>query len=383
MVLHTQLHPCFVHTEPTAVVVIVGISKSTATYAEPGQAAGHDCLILRKISDTQKRRGELMIVVLTDKTDCRRLRYLVRLRVVVRHDIGLQPAQLVLGAMRLCNAGDDLLHQAGHPGLSITVQAAQRATHAHGVWNHVVRTGATDDLRHAQYRGLQRAHAARYNGLEVSHHLGRNKNGVDTQLRLRGMTASAADNNVKVVACTHNRSYTTPDRPGWAHDVDMQPKDHGHPIQYTKAHQLLRTARDHLLGMLEDKANSATNAVAHLAQHLRRPKQHRCVSVVATRVHHARPFRAEGLTALLLQRQRVHVGTQGVHRALASAAPQVRHDAVRRQPANVQRCGHAAENVGHVVSSGLLLIRNIWILVDVAAPLHNLRLHSCDKGLHK
>ncbi|KAG5480807.1 hypothetical protein CUR178_05944 [Leishmania enriettii] len=159
---------------------------------------------------------------------------------------------------------------------------------------------------------------------------------------------------------------------GKLRSVHVQPKDHGHTVQHTKAHQLLRAARDHLLGVLENKADGAADAVTHLTQHLDCTKQHRRVRVVATRVHHAWPLRAEGLAALLLQRQRIHVGAQGVHGAFSSATPQVCHDAVRRQPANVQRCWHVAEDVRHVVGGGLFLIRNIWTLVDVAAPLHNL-----------
>ena len=131
-----------------------------------------------------------------------------------------------------------------------------------------------------------------------------------------------------------------------------------------------------LLGRLEQKINGAVE-LGIAAQVGRRPQQHGRVAVVATGMHPAGVARVVVKIVFLLDRQRVHVGTQADgsrtragaqhtdHSGLADAA--VGFDAQRFEPRGHQRGG------------AMLLESEFRMGMDVAANRGNVRVLTAQR----
>ena len=93
----------------------------------------------------------------------------------------------------------------------------------------------------------------------------------------------------------------------------MRPHDEIDAVHHASSDELPRPSRRLLLGGLEHEANLAGKLVPALGEQLRCAQQHGCVAVVPAGVHHARAGRGELELVLLLDRERIDVGSERQH----------------------------------------------------------------------
>ena len=133
---------------------------------------------------------------------------------------------------------------------------------------------------------------------------------VDARVRAGGVRAVPLDVDDELVGRRHQRAGA---------DGEMAERQAGHVVQaidLLDAEALHHAVLHHrlaagaaLLRRLEDDDRRAVEA-ARLGEVFCRAEQHRGVAVMAAGVHLARRLRRPGLAALLVDRQRIHVGAQ-------------------------------------------------------------------------
>ena len=233
-------------------------------------------------------------------------------RMVIEHRIAPPQAQARRRAMKprraLDHFGDPLGHEFAHLGL----EGPRRAAQFCGLRDDVVGgAGLKDRDRH--HRRLDRIDIARHDRLQRGDHLPADHDGIDARLGSRRMGAAAFDLDVDAVGRGHDRSRPDrelPERQPWeiVHAVDLVD---GEAIHQAVLHHR-KTACPALLRRLEDHDGGA-GEITGLGEILRGTEQHRGVAVVPAGMHLAGDGRFVGKVVRLLDRQRVHVGTQPDH----------------------------------------------------------------------
>ncbi len=137
-------------------------------------------------------------------------------------------------------------------------------------------------------------------------------------------------------------------------------------VDGTRLDDAARAAGRQLLGVLEDESNLSGELVAPLAEDLGGGEQHRGVTVVAARVHDPGPRRGVGHVVLLVDRQRVHVGSKHDHLAGARAL-QPGDDRRARRALDLEPA-ERAEGVLDEIRGFVLFERELGVRVEVPAP---------------
>ena len=150
---------------------------------------------------------------------------------------------------------------------------------------------------------------------------------VDRILRVRAVRTLPVNGDLEAVDRVHHRAAVVVHK-----DTDRHTTG-AHVIGERRVHAVQNAVRDHILcaleGLLrglEHEADRAFELVLRLFKKLCRRQQHRRVEVMAAGVRLGTARAGEGLTALLLHRQRVHICAQ--QQRLAALFPKLRHNAV-------------------------------------------------------
>ncbi|MNI24774.1 hypothetical protein D3C73_784040 [compost metagenome] len=154
-----------------------------------------------------------------------------------------------------------------------------------------------------------------------------------------------------------------------------------HPLRAPKLVWLGGGQAAAFFGRLEDEHDFARQVLAHARQYFGGGHQHCGVRVVAAGVHDvhflalvvAAGLGGERQTFRLLDRQGVHVGAQGNHRAGLAAFEDADHAGVGDAGMHLE--AELAQVVGHQLGGAHLLATQFRVLVDVATPFDQFGLH--------
>lgn len=127
--------------------------------------------------------------------------------------------------------------------------------------------------------------------------------------------------------------------------------------------------------MLENQRDGAVETVREAAQHPGRAQQHGRVGVMTARVHDTVHRGGEGVPGLLLQRQGVQVRAQRHCPTRPPALDQYRH---RGLGGGLGGEAKAREFLPHEVGCRVLLVGQLRVGVDVAAPVDDVGRGSLD-----
>ena len=120
-----------------------------------------------------------------------------------------------------------------------------------------------------------------------------------------------------------------------------------------------KTTLAKLIAGLEKPEHRSLDSLAHPLQHEHRPEQAGRVDVVPARMHHALVPGSVFQTGLLLDRQRVHVGTQ--HDATAEVSPALDPGQNARSGYRLEFDARLPQAIGHITGSLPLLERQLGI----------------------
>ncbi len=166
------------------------------------------------------------------------------------------------------------------------------------------------ELRHRDHDGIERTDGAARDGLQRADDLGRHHHRIDAALGHRGMAADPGHGDLEDIERRHH---------GALHDAELAGR-HARPV----VHAVDRLDRkfveqallDHdaaaalvLLGRLEDEMHRAVE-IARLGQIASRAEQHGRMAVMAAGMHPASILRAMLEAVLLVDVERIHIGTQ-------------------------------------------------------------------------
>ena len=157
------------------------------------------------------------------------------------------------------------------------------------------------------------------------------------------MRALAVYGDPKAVDRVHHRAAVVVHKDADRHTAgaDVIGKRRVHAVQDAVCDHILRTLESLLRG-LEHKADPARKFLLRLLEQLCRRQQHRRVKIMAAGVRLGAGRTGEGLSALLLHRQRVHIRAQ--QQRPAALLPQLRRNAVaagpRLQPGTLELLYH-------------------------------------------
>jgi hypothetical protein len=237
-----------------------------------------------------------------------------------------------------------------------------------------------------QHGGVVGADLAALDGLQRDDDLGADHDRVHAVPGPRPVGLPAPHGDAEAVGAGHRRARAVTDGPGGRCARHVQAEDQVRPravegtlLQHPPGAADL-PVRQALLDRLEQQRHGAAPLRARRGQHLRRGHQDGDVAVVPAGVHHAHllaaPARAgaagKGEVHLLRDRQGVHVGAQRDDRAGLAAAQ--RRDHAMAGDAGLRLETKAAQALRHVLRCLGLTVRQLRMLMQVAAPREHLLL---------
>ena len=292
---------------------------------------------------------------------------------------------VALGVLHVELAAAELLGAAGethdlvvdHLAVGLAVGAADHL-HAGAAGDDVHGLAALDDAD-GDYRGVQRADAARDYLLRVHDKLSRREDRVVAVVRLGAVRGLAGDVDVVEVegrgddAVVHAHGA---DLHALAGGGDVRGEDGVHVRVLKRArldHRPGAAHRSLLLGGLENELHAAAKLVAHTAEHLRHAEQHGRVRVVAAGVHHAVVLAGEVQAGLLLDGQGVYVRADG-HALAGLGALYQRHRAGGQGTLHAVHA-EALEELDYLLGGTEFVVAQLRVAVEVAPPGDHLVVH--------
>ena len=189
------------------------------------------------------------------------------------------------------------------------------ASQGHPLGDHVGGAAALDRAEREDHRG-QRVGLAAHHGLQRHDHVGRRGHRVDALVRPGAVPGPSHHLDPHVVG--RRRDGPRPGLVATGREArrEVQPGDHPDPVERAAGqHRPGAALGTHLLGRLEQQAHlGRADLVAGAGQRAGGAQQHGGVPVVPAGVHDARNRRGVRQPGPLVDRQRVHVGSQGHHR---------------------------------------------------------------------
>src|SRR5690554_4193972 len=192
------------------------------------------------------------------------------------------------------------------------VEAAQRSLHRTGTGDDVVGTARRDGApREVDARA--RVEAASEDRGHLRDDLTEREHDVTGEVRARGVTARRGDHDLDLVRCRGDRTDARTDTPYLEPRVAVHGEDLSDSLEPARAHDVERSARLHLFGGLEDEPHPDGQEPCgiELGEHESRPEHHRGVHVVPASMGDTSRARGPRQAALVLESERVEVGTQG------------------------------------------------------------------------
>ena len=225
---------------------------------------------------------------------------------------------------------------------------------------------------------------SRHQGLETEHDLRPDDDRVDPRPGLGPMGLTPGDRDLDPVSRGHDPARTPGERPRLIREnvksedrVDPRIVEHA-LLHHQRGAALFARGRSFLCG-LKDELDAARELGLESSQNVGGSQEDGEMVVVAARVHHAgllaRPLRGdvrlEGEVDFLRDRKSVHVRSQRDHGTGESAAEQADDTGLRDAGLHLE--SQRAQFVGHDLPSADLAVPEFGMLVEVAAPGHDLR----------
>lgn len=153
--------------------------------------------------------------------------------------------------------------------------------------------------------------------------------------------------------------------------VDVECDDRADSLEHALPHELVCTAREGLLGRLEDDPDPAGKVEP--GQHQRHPEPDRRVGVVSARVHHSRGLRGEREAAWLVDGQRVEIRPERDHRTVGAEVEQ--QSGLGGPHTRLETAG--SQDLGETFRRAVLLTGEFGVPVDGTTRLDDEREHVC------
>ena len=292
-----------------------------------------------------------------------------RMIVVHRDRVAAAIVDLGRGPQRPGDAGHDGLDTLLDEILHLGVERPHRPFQRHALRDHVVAVAFGRDRADRDDHLFQRIDIAAGDGLQRDDNLGGDQNRIHAIMRFRGMAALAGHGDVELIRRRHHRA--GPDR----ECADRDARHIVHPVDFLNGETLHQPVPDHLapaaaafLGGLEDHHGGAVE-IPRLGQVFGGAQKHGGMAVMAAGMHLARHFRRIGQPGLFDDRQRVHVGAQADHPALAVAAPPDHADnAGAADPFHHLIAAEVAQKGGDLRGGAMHLEEKFRVFVEIAAP---------------
>ncbi len=202
------------------------------------------------------------------------------------------------------------------------MKRSDRAFDQAGVGDDVIR-GATIDRTDGDHGRMSWPNLTRDDGLQLCNQHRGGDDRIDRMMWIRGVAGLAAHDNVEPVRRRQAGAMHEAESADRDLRVVVEPEgqiDPGAVHDAVGNHGL--HAADTLLGRLEHQLDGARELRRELLENRGNTDQRRCVDIVAAGMHQAGLGAGERQAGPLLDRQRVHVGTDSQHRAGATALDQ-------------------------------------------------------------
>ncbi len=287
--------------------------------------------------------------------------------VVAQHWDAAAIVHLAGHAKPLAHPGRQPLDRGFRGVARLRVQRADGAFDGARVGDDIVGRAALD-AAHGHHHRHGRRNLARHHRLELRHQQRGGDDRVHRGVGPRGVARLAVHHDVEPVRCRQCRAADEAESAcrhvgvvveGQRH-IDLRPVHHAFGDH-------LAHAADAFLGRLEHQLYRAGKLRRQVLQHLRHAEQGGGVDIVTAGVHEAGSGAGPGQAAGLLDRQSVHVGADGQHRAGAPALDQPDHP--RLADLRLVRDAEPGQLLGDDAGGADLLEAELRVRVDIAPDL--------------